>query len=139
MKIKNKTAIAFLVLSSMMLIGVFIIIDTKSSLKDGHGHDRYTFGSDNTIIIKYDLDNSRRTVVLTGRKRDEILEIFRHASYDFNYNDEKFDFQYIVNFRTGYISYVDVNEKMFKCNEKYHELTQYQCDKIEALFNKSGN
>ena len=139
MKIRSKTAIVFLVVSSLLLIGVFVILYFKDTGRKGPD-SIYTFETDKTTIIKYDLDNSgRRTLVLKGSERKNIMQIFHSASDNRKYDVEKFDFQYIVNFRNGYIGYIDINGKMFKCGENYYGLTQDQCDKIESLFNKSDS
>ncbi|MBD5135069.1 MAG: hypothetical protein HDT39_03785 [Lachnospiraceae bacterium] len=139
MKIRSKTAIVFLVASSLLLIGVFVIMYFKDTGRKGPD-SIYTFGTDKTTIIKYDLDNSgRRTLVLEGSERKKIIQIFHIVSDERKYDVEKFDFQYIVNFRNGYIGYIDINERMFKCGENYYGLTQNQCDKIESLFNKYGS
>lgn len=134
MKIKNKTAIAFLIVSSILLLGVLAIMDFRGAIKGPQCKNIYTFGSDKTTIIKYDADNSRRTIILEGNRREEIVGILGLASYNTKYRVEQSDFQYIVNFRNGYIGYIDMNEKMFKFGDCYHELTQDQCNKIDSLF-----
>ncbi|MDE6233865.1 MAG: hypothetical protein K2M60_11055 [Lachnospiraceae bacterium] len=110
MKIRNKTAIAFLVVSSLLLIGVLVIMDFRGAIKGPECKTIYSFGTDKTTIIKYASDNNRMTIILEGNLREEILGIFSRASNNTKYKVEKFDFQYIVNFRNGYIGYIEMKE-----------------------------
>lgn len=138
MKSKKKAIAAvmilFLVIEVIILANIYFYVKGLAQ----PGENVYSFNSDKITITKYDENKDEETtIIVKGKKREQIIKIFANASPHWLYNKEKFDYRYKLDFENGIrAAYLDVNEKIFETYD-FFELTEDECRVIEDLFNKN--
>ena len=139
MKSKQKKIIIFLTAFLIIELAVIIIYVVSYFGLTIHAKGRedinvYSFDSDKIIITKYDEKKEEQgTVIVKGEKRKQIIKILCRASDHWYYNEEKFDYDYKLDFANGREGYLDVSEKIFE-SSGFMELTEEECKVIEELF-----
>lgn len=124
--------VVYFVIQIVILGGFYFGITRYTKKPEG---TIYSWNSDKIIIKKYNENKEEETsVTVKGKQREKILGILEHAPEKKNYNDEKFNYKYKLNFGNGTSGYLDTKEKIFEPLDGFYELTEEECNTIESAF-----
>lgn len=137
---KQKTAIwllLFLAVEIIVLIITYSYLNTLTKPKGPQDYNKYPYDLE-TVITKYNEDKKEEaTVTITGENKKHILKMMSNASEHWRYDGKKFNYDYKIDIGNVLVYYLDADEKILE-NSGFYEITEEECEEIEALFDENS-